>query len=140
LISVYTKTQSEQHLQELGRLETKHVIRLRTIRERLEERFVAGLAQDRLAALLPPLWQAARQRQPDAVARFQAFKAALEPFTANPVGAGLETPGWIRRLEREMAHLRSEEMQPAFVPPVQPTLAQLRKQLTGDWEDRLELP
>jgi hypothetical protein len=140
LISVYTRTQSEQHLQELVRLEAKHAIRLRTIRERLEERFVSGLAQDRLAALLPPLWESARKQNADAPERLKGFLAAVEPFTAHPVGAGLETPGWIRRLEREMARIRSEELEIPQPIPTRPTLAQLTKQLTGDWEERLELP
>lgn len=140
LISVYTRTQSEQHLQELVRLEAKHAIRLRTIRERLEERFVSGLAQDRLAALLPSLWESSQKRSPDVLEKLKGFLAAVEPFTAHPVGAGLETPGWIRRLEREMGRIRGEESQIPLTVRSKPKLAQLRKQLTGDWEERLELP
>lgn len=139
-ISVYTRAQSEQHMQELTRLETKHALRLRTVRERLEERFVSGLAQDRLAAQLGPLWQSARRERPDAPKRLSAFLAALEPFTNNPVGAGLETPGWIRRLEREMARIREEEQTPPEVTTPLPPLASLRRQLTGDWDERNELP
>ncbi len=139
VISVYTRAQSEQHLQELGRLETKHALKLRTIRERLEERFVASLAQDRLAAQLGPLWEAARQRSEDAMPRLKSFTEALKPFTANPVGAGLETPDWIRRLEREMAHIKAKETAPPPEPASPPSLPTLRKQFTGDWEERNEL-
>jgi hypothetical protein len=139
VISVYTRAQSEQHLQELARLETKHALKLRTIRERLEERFVASLAQDRLAAQLGSLWEAARNGTDDATPRLAAFVESLKPFTANPVGAGLETPDWIRRLEREMAHIKAKEFElpsDAIVPPSLPTL---RRQFTGDWEERNEL-
>jgi hypothetical protein len=139
VISVYTRAQSEQHIAELARLETKHAVKLRTVRERLEERFVATLAQDRLAALLIPLWESARAGHPDAPERLRTFTDALRPFTAKPVGAGLETPDWIRRLEREM----SAASAPGPTPPAQcgpPPLAILRKQMTGDWEERNELP
>lgn len=140
VISVYMRGQSEQHLQELTRLETKHALKLRTIRERLEERFVASLAQDRLAAQLGPLWEAARSRSEDAEPRLKLFVESVKPFTANPVGAGLETPDWIRRLEREVAQIKAKESErmSEFVPP--PSLASLRRQFTGDWEERNELP
>jgi hypothetical protein len=139
-ISMYTRAQSEQHLKELAKVEARHAIKLRTVRERLDERFVASLAQDRLAALLIPLWEAARRDPAGARDQLAQFTAALEPFTSNPVGAGLETPGWIRRLEREMARFRAKEAQVAAPAPKPIPLAQLRRQLTGDWDERNELP
>lgn len=139
-ISGYTRAQSEQHLRELAKVETKHAIKLRTVRERLDERFVARLAQDRLAALLIPLWEAARRDPASATDWLKQFTAALEPFTNNPVGAGLETPGWIRRLEREMARFRAKELKQAADPLRPIPLNQLRQQLTGDWDERNELP
>ncbi|MBX7102926.1 MAG: hypothetical protein K1X57_02520 [Gemmataceae bacterium] len=140
VISVYTRAHSEQHIQELGRLETKHALKLRTIRERLEERFVASLAQDRLAALLIPLWESAKTGGEEAASRLSAFSTALKPFTSNPVGAGLETPDWIRRLEREMALTKAQRESPPTDKFPVPPLAALRRQLTGDWQERNELP
>ncbi len=45
---------AERHLQELARLESAHGARLRTIRDRLEERFARPLAVERLCARSAP--------------------------------------------------------------------------------------
>lgn len=139
VISAYFRAQSEQHLQELGRLEGRHGIKLRTVRERLEERFVSSLAQDRLAAQLPSLWNAARKPGSDVTPLLLQFNESLNWFTANPVGAGLETPTWIRRLEREMVRIRQRELQPPSTELPPPPLPQLRRQFGSDWEDADDL-
>ncbi|MFL5330580.1 MAG: hypothetical protein ACJ8C4_16885 [Gemmataceae bacterium] len=134
VISVYMQATAQQHLRELERLETRHGVKLRTVRERLEERFVASLAQDRLAAHLAPLWESIRQNDAQLNDRLARFKEALSGFSANPVGAGVDTPQWIRRLEREIAQIRSRETKPAKDRPTTPPLSTLRQQLAGDWE------
>jgi hypothetical protein len=134
VISVYMQATAQQHLRELERLETRHGVKLRTVRERLEERFVASLAQDRLAAHLAPLWEAIRQNAAHLNDRLAQFKQALSDFSANPVGAGVDTPQWIRRLEREIAQIRSRDTKPAKDRPTTPPLSTLRQQLSGDWE------
>jgi len=140
VISVYMRATAQQHLRELERLETEHSIKLRTIRERVEERFVASLGQDRLAAMLPPLWSAIRKGDPLTEERLKHFNQGITAFAGNPVGAGLDTPQWIRRLEREINNIRVQEAVPEPPKPPPPPLAAFRRQLAGDWETLDDLP
>src|SRR5262249_32832117 len=56
----YPRDHADRHLAALAAAEARHGLRLRTVRDRLGERFVAPLAVDRLCALLGPAWAAAR--------------------------------------------------------------------------------
>lgn len=91
---------AEDHLRELAKLEEKHGMRLPTIRDRLEERFVQPLGLDRLCALVEPaLSQASQLLGSDEVI---PLERALQPFAEKPIGVGLDVPGWVLRLEGEL--------------------------------------
>jgi hypothetical protein len=96
---------AERHLQELARLEQAHGIRLRTIRDRLEERFARPLAVDRLCAQIGPVMQAASEGEDNRM--FAEFQKELQENTAAPVGVGLDVPAWIRQLEQEVERVRA---------------------------------
>jgi hypothetical protein len=99
-----TRASAEQLVAECRRLEQKHGVVLRTIADRVEERFVKPLAADRLCALVEPAMEEARTAAPaDGFARLQR---ELEPFVQNPSGAGLDVPPWLRRLENEVQRVR----------------------------------
>src|SRR5581483_9011574 len=57
----FTDKFAQQHLQELARLEQAHGLRLRTITDRLQEKFIRPLAVDRLCALVAPTMEEARR-------------------------------------------------------------------------------
>jgi hypothetical protein len=86
-------------------LERVHGIRLRTVRDRLEERFVKPLALGRLCALVEPAMLEARQRRADGA--FGHFEAELQPYAAEPAGVGLDVPYWLGRLEFEVQRVRA---------------------------------
>jgi hypothetical protein len=96
---------AERHLQELARLEQAHGMRLRTVADRLEERFVKPLALDRLCALVGPAMEEARE--PGGSDAFAEFERALKPYAAQPAGVGLDVPGWLQRLEGEVELIRA---------------------------------
>jgi hypothetical protein len=73
---------------------------LRTVRDRLEERFVKVLALDRLCALIEPAMVEARE--PEENGSFATMEKELQPLTASPTGVGLDVPQWLRRLENEV--------------------------------------
>jgi hypothetical protein len=132
-----------QHLSELAKLEQTHALRLRTVRDRLEERFVKPLALDRLCVLVAPAMEAARRPNDDgrALARFQE---ELREQTATPSGIGLDVPFWLRRLQREVQRVRAERMaitgltrKHFAAPRTMLALAEVRRQLT-EWERPLE--
>jgi len=91
---------AEDHLRELAKLEEKHGMRLPTIRDRLEERFVHPLALDRLCALVEP----ALAKASDFLGNDEVIplERALQPFAEKPIGVGLDVPGWVLRLEGEL--------------------------------------
>ncbi len=134
-----TRAMADKHLAELSRVEARHGIRLRTVRDRVGERFVASLAADRLSALVGPAWQAARCGADESNADFAKLYEQVEAFAATPAGGGPAPAPWRRRREREDRHVRHEPNH-APPPPGQLTPEGLREQLGQSWERPLELP
>src|SRR5262249_42875386 len=56
---------AEPLLEELGKLEREHGLRLRTVRDRLEERFVQPLVIDRLCSFIEPAMREAADPPPN---------------------------------------------------------------------------
>jgi hypothetical protein len=95
----FNRALAEQHVQELGRLEQTHAMRLRTVADRIQERFVKQLDLDRLCALAgPAMDEADRPEHPS----FVRLEAELQPYRDSPAGVGLDVPHWLRRLEQEV--------------------------------------
>jgi hypothetical protein len=99
-----TQGPAEDHLQELTQLEREHGMRLATVRDRLEERFVGSMAVDRLCALIEPAMAQARLHL-DADERCP-LEEELRPFASNVTGVGMDVPRWLLRLEQELQRVR----------------------------------
>jgi hypothetical protein len=97
-----TRELADEHVEELAELEKEHGIHLRTLADRIGERFVKPLQIDRLCALIEPAMDHARQFQ-----EHTPLEEALLPFSAQPSGAGLDVPIWLRRLESEVQRVRT---------------------------------
>ena len=106
-----TSRLAQELLTDLGKREVEHAIRLRTIRDRLEERFVMPLKIDQAAGRVARAAIAARDGLPEDNAAFAGLLAAIQPLTESPVGVGLDVPVWIRRLEEELRRVRFVESQ-----------------------------
>jgi hypothetical protein len=134
----FTGELADQHTQELERLEQTHGLRLRTIGDLIDERFVKSLALDRLCVLTGPAMAEARAHTSGpALAR---FREELRTPSATPTGVGLEVPHWLRRLQREVQRVRTERgaitgpVRNHFAVPRLPmSPAQFQRQL-GEWE------
>ena len=126
------------HLKELARLERMHGMRLATIADRLEERFVRPMALDGLCALIEPAMEAAPALlDQDPVV---PLEEALRAEAATPTGVGLDVPHWILRLEGEVHRVRNSRTalvslaETLFqVPKIQVPFAALAEQLR-DWK------
>jgi hypothetical protein len=92
-------------LEQLAQLEQTHGIRLRTITDRLEERFEKPLQMDSLCALVAHT--IAEAGRPEGGTSFRAFEQALQALAASPSGVGLDVPHWLRRLEQEVQRVRA---------------------------------
>jgi hypothetical protein len=95
-----TRQLAAQHLEDLARCERTHGLRLSTVADHLQERFVKPLALDRLCALIEPAMTEARQGQEPV--SFTRLEQELQPLAARPTGVGLDVPQWLRRLEMEV--------------------------------------
>lgn len=129
----YTREHADQRLVELAETEARHGIKLRTVQDRLQERFVAPLAIDRLCALVEPAWNASRSGEGEGNSTFERLRQGIAEFAATPTGVGLDVPPWLRRLEGELYLLKHEPVRRRFAKS-QLTIEQLREQLESDWE------
>lgn len=102
-----TNDSADQYLQDLSKVEEARGARLRTIRDRLEERFIAPLALDRLRALVRPAMLEAKMNPNPSEGPFSQFHAGLEAYAEKPTGVGLDVPMWLKRLEDEVESVRS---------------------------------
>jgi hypothetical protein len=130
---------AEELLDRLGALEVRHGVKLRTIRDRIEERFLLPLEIDQAAARVAPAARAALEGQGEENPAFARLRAAVEPLAENVSGVGLDVPTWVRRLEEALRGAKSRDGRDAgdHLDPVRlaPGLdfEELRRQL-ADWD------
>lgn len=141
-IAAKTATIADELLAKLTQRETEHGVKLRTIRDRLEERFTAPLRIDQAVARVAPAARMARTHAvdhstPEDDPSFQAFLEAIAPLAASPVGVGLDVPAWLRRLEEELRKTRTgmdDDDVNHYVPPAPPlSVVEVKRQL-ADWD------
>ncbi len=113
------------HLKRLAELNAEYGLRLATIQDRLEERFVRPLAIDRMRALIRPAMQEVRATGMSA--SFDLLEHEVVEFADAPTGAGLDVPRWLVDLEEEIA--RAEEATDA------PPLIWPAEQVRLTWEE-----
>lgn len=97
---------AEELLTDLASREGEHGIKLRTVRDRLEEHFVQPLRVDQACSRVPRAAAARRDGQPEDNPAFQGLLAAIRPLAESPVGVGLDIPAWVRRLEDELRKVK----------------------------------
>jgi len=100
-----TRPVADKFEHELRELEKKHGMRLVTIAQRFEERFVKPMELDRLVALVAVALEEAPERL-DAEEPSE-LEQAIEPLAQTPSGVGLDVPGWILRLEQELQRVET---------------------------------
>jgi hypothetical protein len=100
-----TEPEAGRQLEALAELEKAHGLRLRTVADRIEERFIKPLALDRLCALIPPAMEAAGK--PEAEQSLARLEAELAPHLESPTGVGLDVPAWLQRLEATVQQTRA---------------------------------
>ncbi len=105
-IAKRTAENAGDHLKRLARLMKKYGMRLPSIVDRLEERFVAPLAIDRLRSLVRPAVEQLRGGRPPEA--FSRLEEELAPFTEDLSGSGFELPAWLDALQREVDQVLSQ--------------------------------
>ena len=132
-----TAKEAGNFLVRLGELERQHGMRLRTVGDRVRERFVMPLALDRACALIEPAFDEARTESMQQA--LTQLEKGLQPYLDAPTGAGLDVPMWLQRLEVELHRVRMRRTAVANlaenllqVPRITMSVAQLEAQLE-DW-------
>ncbi|QEL20274.1 hypothetical protein [Limnoglobus roseus] len=148
------KTQSiaDELMTKLEAREQEHSLRVRTVRNRLEERFVQPLQIDQAAARVARAAAVARDAAmtvhggvlPETSPVFLGLLDVIRPLAESPSGVGLDVPVWLRRLEDELRKFRTgprpadtDEADPPDDPLLPPItridFAELKRQL-ADWD------
>jgi hypothetical protein len=102
---------ARRHLQKLKRLEKQYAMRLPSITDRLNERFVKPLALDRILSLVEPAVRDAKASRPSPA--FERLEKEVEQYLSTTSGSALELQPWLQSL--------SDEVQTAAVEPFDPT-------------------
>ncbi|MFO0798856.1 MAG: hypothetical protein U0804_15395 [Gemmataceae bacterium] len=129
-----TQKLAEELLEELGKREARYAVRLRTVRDRLEERFLLPLEIDRAAAQVGPAAEAARAGEAEDCPAFVRLLVAMSPLRDTVSGVGLEVPAWVRRLEDALRQLRDPDASAeADSVPLPLDLTEMKKQIQ-EWD------
>jgi hypothetical protein len=103
---------ARQYLERLAALERSRGVRLNTVGDRLNERFIKPLALDRLKALIEPAMRESRTGPAPSKAdrlSFARLQEELQAYTATPTGVGLDVPAWLRSLESEVHRVQASQ-------------------------------
>lgn len=139
-IADFSKPLAAELMEKLTEKEAEHAVRLRTVRDRIEERFLRPLALDRLCALVEPAAAEARRGEGEQGEAFRRLSEQLLPLADNPIGVGLDVPQWLRKLRDEVDRVKeASTIPPKPAEPVRLTFAELKRQL-DEWEEPLTEP
>ena len=99
--------EADLFLNQLAELQESYAMKMPTIADRLNERFVRPIAIDRICALVAPAVQLARQENDHSL--FDQLEEEIAELTEEPSGVGLDVPTWLIALEEEVERVRSPE-------------------------------
>lgn len=140
IVSRRTHDIAEEHLRRFQHLARYYGMRLPSIAERLEEKFVRPLLIDRLRALLYPASE--ERRCGETTPSFELLRAEIDRLTAEPAGVGFEAPRWLEALEDEVEILRlgnTEEDEPLDpnlpIPEAQLSIQDVHRQISRMMEE-----
>ena len=126
---------ADRHLKSLERLEKLHGMRLPSLTDRLNERFVKPLAIDRMKALVPRAVDDARRGR-HASRAFRRLRREIDAYAGWMSGSAHDLPAWLRAMEEEVDRLETgsarpddEHGFPAVLPEHALTPDQIRGQL-----------
>ena len=126
---------ADKHCAKLVELSRKYGMRLPTVSDRIQERFLRPMAIDRSTALIRP--SVSQCGSEEAAAAFETLREQAERIASQPTGVGLETPDWILALEDELekatneTRIGPETLHPCSGRPRHLTLAEVEEQLSN---------
>jgi hypothetical protein len=100
LLTAKTSEFADELAERLEKLSSEYGMRLPSIADRVEERFIRPLEIDRLTALMQTVFEDAVGSSTSPA--FEQLETQISRFTENPQGAGFEAPVWLEALEEEL--------------------------------------
>ena len=124
---------AEDCLRRLRNMNKKYGMKLPSIAERLEEKFIRPLQVDRLCALVRPAMEDLRDGRSQKT--FPQLEKLVGEFTKKIAGAGFETPDWLADLEDEAEQVQAPLIEDDYpdpylnLPEIHLTLDEARRQV-----------
>lgn len=99
-LSDRVKKEADDYLAQLAKLQAKYAMRMPTVADRLNERFLRPMTIDRIRALVRPAIEQAAT--PGPFPAFSVLDQQVSELTREPSGAGLDLPVWLVALQEEV--------------------------------------
>jgi len=99
------RDQADKYVEKLHKLQKQHAIKMPTVTDRINERFVHPMVIDRMRALIEPAMEAANNGKPSP--EFELLQVETEMLLREPSGVGLDLPDWLSALEDELEEARN---------------------------------
>lgn len=94
--------ESDQYLERLSKLQELYAMKMPTVADRLNERFVKPMTIDRMRALIRPAMRQLRASDREESRAFDLLVQEAHLMMREPTGVGLEVPAWLVMLEEEV--------------------------------------
>jgi len=108
--------EADQYLEKLSKLQEAYAMKMPTVADRLNERFMKPMTIDRMRALIRPAMRQLRSNDSEESRAFDLLVQEAHLMMREPTGVGLEIPAWLVMLEEEVDrvlhhHLQVPQMQ-----------------------------
>ena len=94
--------ESDQYLERLSKLQEMYAMKMPTVADRLNERFVKPMTIDRMRALIRPAIRQLRANDEEESHAFELLVQESHLMMREPTGVGLDIPAWLVMLEDEV--------------------------------------
>ena len=109
------------YVQKLRTLQQNYAMRMPTVADRIQERFVQPMTIARMRALVGPAMRDAEANR--ASREFDLLEQESELLTRHPTGVGLDVPAWLDALEEEVEQLAKRRSSSEIDPQTLMTIA-----------------
>jgi hypothetical protein len=128
--------EADMYLEKLSKLQEQYAMKMPTVADRLNERFVKPMAIDRMRALIRPAMRQLRSNDREESRAFELLVQEAHLMMREPTGVGLEIPAWLVMIEEEVdrvvhQHMHMPQVQrlERAVPSILVPLEDIRRQL-----------
>jgi hypothetical protein len=109
------------YVEKLRRLQQTYAMRMPTVADRIQERFIQPMTIARMRALVGPAMRDAEANRSSR--EFELLEQESELLTRHPTGVGLDVPAWLDGLEEEVEQLAKRRSSSEIDPQTLMTIA-----------------